>query len=90
MFKIALLFVFSFLAGCTPSFLYISPSDGPTALLQEKSTHYEDRYGESLHEAYRATGIDGKTLRYTWKTSAIDGQYHLLPKIGRASCRERV
>lgn len=71
--------VLVFLAGCTPSYLYISPSDGPAAFLQEKSTLYEDRYGESLHEAYRATGIDGKTLRYNWKSSAIEGQYHLLP-----------
>ena len=40
---------------------------------------YEDRNGESLREAYRATGIDGKTLRHNWKSAAIDGRYHLLP-----------
>ena len=79
MLKIALLFLSSLLAGCTPSFLYVSPSDGPTAFLQEKTTAYEDRNGESLQESYRATGIDGKTLRYNWKSAAIDGQYHLLP-----------
>lgn len=79
MLKIALLFLFVQLTGCTPSHLYVSPPEGPTTFLQEKSTRYEDRNGESLQESYRATGIDGKTVRYNWKSAAIDGLYHLRP-----------
>ena len=79
MLRFCLLLVLALLTGCTPSHLYVSLSDGPIAYLQEKSTRYEDRNGESLQESYRATGIDGKTLRYNWKSAAIDGQYHLRP-----------
>jgi len=75
----SLLFLSILLAGCTPSHLYFSLPDGPVAYVQEKGTHYEDRNGESLQESYRATCIDGKTLRFNWKSAAIDGQYRLLP-----------
>ena len=68
--RFCLLLVLALLTGCTPSHLYVSLSDGPIAYLQEKSTRYEDRNGESLQESYRATGIDG---RITVTVHLIDG-----------------
>jgi hypothetical protein len=76
---ILLAFLSLLVTACTPSHLYVSPPEGPTAFLQEKGSVYEDRQGESLKESYGITGIDGKTVRYNWKSAAIDGQYHLLP-----------
>ena len=74
-----LLILSALLAGCTPSHFYVSPSSGPTTFLQERSTRYEDRHDETLQESYRVTGIDGKTVRFNWKSAAIEGEYRLLP-----------
>ncbi|NMG50941.1 hypothetical protein GO613_22910 [Azoarcus communis] len=79
MLKLPLLFLALLLAGCTPRHFYTGPTDGPIATLQAQATIYEDRNGESLRESYMPTGIDGKTLRFNWKSAAIDGQYHLPP-----------
>jgi hypothetical protein len=78
-YRLPLFLLLALLAGCTPTHFYRGPESGPTAFLQERTTHYEDRNGESLHEGYLITSIDGKILRFNWKSAAVDGQYRLLP-----------
>lgn len=87
---LALMFLTAILSGCTPSHLYVGPSDGPVATLQSAAIVYEDRNGERLREAYNPTSIDGKILRANWHSAAVDGQYRLLPGLHKILTRASI